>query len=229
MRRVVLPHHHPVAQVGRHVDLSGPVQRRPAHQQAVRVLAEPRLRCCPSPRGPPCTVRPPPAPRGARQASGGLGVPPSSPAVTATRPTNWAAPDKVPRRVSPLNFPRVLRCVTSCPPRGVMPRGASVPRSRTTPIATATAPTSRGPSPLCSIHLSAAWSVRTVKRVVAVGSPTVGRGVAPQLCTAHPREPSQNISIRDSKGMICPDLGEIGFGPGQGFAPVVFPIPLLLV
>ena len=60
------------------------------------------------------------------------------------------------------------------------------------------------------------------------GSP-VGRGVAPQLWTAHPRGPSQNIPIRASKGMICPDLGEIGFGRGRGFSQVVFPAPLLLV
>jgi len=64
---------------------------------------------------------------------------------------------------------------------------------------------------------------------VAVGGLTVGRGVAPQLWTAHPRGPSQNIPIRASKGMICPDLGEIGFGRGRGFSPVVFPTPLLLV
>jgi len=65
--------------------------------------------------------------------------------------------------------------------------------------------------------------------VVAVGGLTVGRGVAPQLWTAHPRGPSQNIPIKASKGMICPDLGEIGFGRGRGFSPVVFPTPLLLV
>jgi len=29
--------------------------------------------------------------------------------------------------------------------------------------------------------------------------------------------------------MICPDLGQIGFGRGRGFSPVVFPTPLLLV
>jgi len=64
---------------------------------------------------------------------------------------------------------------------------------------------------------------------VAVGGPTVGRGVAPQLWTAHTRGQSPNIPIRASKGMICPDLGEIGFGRGRGFSPVVFPVPLLLV
>jgi len=69
----------------------------------------------------------------------------------------------------------------------------------------------------------------TLCPIVAVGGLTVGRGVAPQLCTAHPREPSQNIPIRASKGMICPDLGEIGFGRGRGFSPVDFPTPLLLV
>jgi len=63
----------------------------------------------------------------------------------------------------------------------------------------------------------------------AVKCHTVGRGLAPQLCTAHPRGPSQNISIGASKGMICPDLGEIGFGRGRGFSPVAFPTPLLFV
>jgi len=47
---------------------------------------------------------------------------------------------------------------------------------------------------------------------VTVGGATVGRGAAPQLWTAHPRGPSQNIPIRASKGMACPDLGETGFG-----------------
>jgi len=64
---------------------------------------------------------------------------------------------------------------------------------------------------------------------VAVRGSAVGRGVAPQLWTAHPRGPSQNIPIRASKGFICPDLGEIGFGRGRGFSPVVFPTRLLLV
>jgi len=64
---------------------------------------------------------------------------------------------------------------------------------------------------------------------VAVGGAPVGRGVAPQLWTAHPRGPFQNIPIRASKGMTCPDLGEIGFGRGRGFYQVVFPAPLLLV
>jgi len=72
----------------------------------------------------------------------------------------------------------------------------------------------------------------TVKRrggCVAVRSPTVGRGLAPQLWTAHPLGLSHNIPIRASKGMACLDLGEIGFGLGWGFFPVVFPTPLLLL
>jgi len=71
--------------------------------------------------------------------------------------------------------------------------------------------------------------VGVAKLAVAVGGPTVGRGVAPQLWTAHPRGPSQNIPIRASKGMTCPDLGEVGFGRGRAFSPVVFPAPLLLI
>jgi len=64
---------------------------------------------------------------------------------------------------------------------------------------------------------------------VAVGDPTVGRSVAPQLWKVHPRGPSQNIPIRASNGMTCPYLGEIGVGWGRGFSPVVFPAPLILV
>jgi len=64
---------------------------------------------------------------------------------------------------------------------------------------------------------------------VAVGGPTVGRGVAPQLWTAHPRGPPQNIPIRASNGMTCPHLRDIGIGPGRGLSPVIFPTPLLLV
>ena len=55
------------------------------------------------------------------------------------------------------------------------------------------------------------------------------KGRGPSAWTAHPRGPSQNIPIRASKGMTCPDLGEIGFGRGRGFSQVVFPAPLLLV
>jgi len=64
---------------------------------------------------------------------------------------------------------------------------------------------------------------------VAVGGPTAGRGAAPQLWTAHPRGRPQNIPIRASKGMTCPNLREIGSGRGRGFSLVVFPTPLLLV
>ena len=55
-----------------------------------------------------------------------------------------------------------------------------------------------------------------------------GRGPSAVYSTP-PRGPSQNIPIRASKGMTCPDLGEIGFGRGRGFSQVVFPTPLLLV
>ena len=65
--------------------------------------------------------------------------------------------------------------------------------------------------------------------IVAVGGPTVGRGVVPLLWTAHPRAPSQNIRIQASTGMTCPDLWEIGFGRGRNFSPVDSPAPLLLV
>ena len=76
---------------------------------------------------------------------------------------------------------------------------------------------------------SAQLGARHPATVVAVGGSPVGRGVAPQLWTARPRGPSQNIPIRASKGMNCPDLGEIGFRRGRGFSQVVFPAPLLLV
>jgi len=72
-------------------------------------------------------------------------------------------------------------------------------------------------------------SITATADCLAVGGPPIGRGAAPQLWTAHPRRPSQNIPIWANKGMTCPDLGEIGFGRGRGFSPVVFPTPLLLV
>ena len=40
MRRVVIPHHHPVAHVGRHVDLCGPIQRCHAYQETVWILVK---------------------------------------------------------------------------------------------------------------------------------------------------------------------------------------------
>jgi len=63
---------------------------------------------------------------------------------------------------------------------------------------------------------------------VAVGGPTAGRGAAPQLWTAPSGRP-QDIPIRASKVMTCPNLREIGSGRGRGFSLVVFPNPLLLV
>jgi len=65
--------------------------------------------------------------------------------------------------------------------------------------------------------------------LVAVGGSAAGRGVAPQLRAAHPRGPPQNIPIRASKGMTCPNLRDIGSGQGRGFSPVMVPTPLLLV
>ena len=62
-----------------------------------------------------------------------------------------------------------------------------------------------------------------------LGGSAAGKGAAPQLWTAHPRGHPQNIPIRASKGMTCPNLREIGSGRGRGFSLVVFPTPLLLV
>jgi len=45
----------------------------------------------------------------------------------------------------------------------------------------------------------------------------------------HTPGPPQNIPIRASAGMTCPDLREIGSGGGRRFSPAVFPTPLLLV
>ena len=61
------------------------------------------------------------------------------------------------------------------------------------------------------------------------GGSAAGTGAARQLGTAHPRGRPQSIPIRASKGMTCPNLGEIGSGRGRGFSLVVFPNPLLLV
>jgi len=60
---------------------------------------------------------------------------------------------------------------------------------------------------------------------VAVGGSAVGRGVAPQLWTAHPRGSPQKIPIWASTGVTCPDLGEIGFSRGAGLFPRGFPNP----
>ena len=43
MRRVVFPHHHPVAHVGRHVDLCGSIQLCHAYQETVWILVNPRF------------------------------------------------------------------------------------------------------------------------------------------------------------------------------------------
>ena len=61
------------------------------------------------------------------------------------------------------------------------------------------------------------------------GGSAAAWGAAPQLWTTHPREHPQNIPIRASKGMTCPNLREIGSGRGRGVSFVVFPAPLLLV
>ena len=43
MRRVVFPHHYPVAHVGRHVDVCRPIERCHAHQETVWILVKPRF------------------------------------------------------------------------------------------------------------------------------------------------------------------------------------------
>ena len=59
------------------------------------------------------------------------------------------------------------------------------------------------------------------------GSPS-RKGLGPSAVdSTPPGAVPKNIPIRASKGMTCPDLGEIGFGRGRGFSPVVFPAPYL--
>jgi len=65
---------------------------------------------------------------------------------------------------------------------------------------------------LCSGRGSHGWKGRGLS---AVGSTPPGR--------------PQNVPIRASKGMTCPNLREIGSGRGRGSSLVVFPTPLLLV
>ena len=86
-----------------------------------------------------------------------------------------------------------------------------------------------GPSSSGSSRDGQRHHVRRQGGCVAAGGPALGRGVAHQLWTAHPRGPPQNIPIRASTGMSCPNLREIGSRRGRGVSPVVFPTPLLLV
>jgi len=55
------------------------------------------------------------------------------------------------------------------------------------------------------------------------------KGRGPSAGDSTPSGRFQNIPIRASKGMTCPNLREIGSGRGRGFSLVVFPTPLLLV
>jgi len=55
------------------------------------------------------------------------------------------------------------------------------------------------------------------------------KGRGPSAVDSTPSGRPQNIPIRASKGMTCPNLREIGSGRGRGFSLVVFPTPLLLV
>ena len=78
----------------------------------------------------------------------------------------------------------------------------------------------RGPgrTPLLVVVAGRAKTPRHATRGLCSGRGVLqlARSAAPQLWTAHPRGPSQNIPIRACKGMTCPDLGEIGFGRGAG-------------
>ena len=64
---------------------------------------------------------------------------------------------------------------------------------------------------------------------VAVGGFRGWKGRGPSAVDSTPPGRPQNIPIRASKGMTCPNLTEIGSGRGRGFSLVVFPTPLLLV
>jgi len=55
------------------------------------------------------------------------------------------------------------------------------------------------------------------------------KGRGPSAVDGTPSGRPQNIPIRASKGMTCPNLREIGSGRERGFSLVVFPTPLLLV
>jgi len=55
------------------------------------------------------------------------------------------------------------------------------------------------------------------------------KGRGPSAVDSIPSGRPQNIPIRASKGMTCPNLREIGSVRGRGFSLVVFPTPLLLV
>jgi len=64
---------------------------------------------------------------------------------------------------------------------------------------------------------------------VAVGGFRGWKGRGPSAVDSTPPGRPQNIPIRASKGMTCPNLREIGSGRARGFSHVVFPTFLLLV
>jgi len=67
-------------------------------------------------------------------------------------------------------------------------------------------------------------------RAVCSGRGSHGwKGRGPSAVDSAPSRRPQNIPIRASEGMTCPNLREIGSGRGRGFSLVVFPTPLLLV
>jgi len=72
------------------------------------------------------------------------------------------------------------------------------------------------------------WST-SHRTSVAVGGFRGWKGRGPSAVDSTPSGRPQNIPIRASKGMTCPNLREIGSGRGRGFSLVVFPTPLLLV
>jgi len=73
------------------------------------------------------------------------------------------------------------------------------------------------------------FNTRDSCRVVAVGRFQGWKGRNPSAVDSTPPEAPQNIPIRASKGMTCPNHREIGSGRWWGFSLVVFPTPLLHV
>jgi len=90
----------------------------------------------------------------------------------------------------------------------------------------------RGPgrNPLLVVVAGRAGTPRHATRGLCSGRRSHGwKGRGPSAVDSTPSGRPQNIPIRASKGMTCPNLREIGSGRGRGFSLLVFPTPVLLV
>ena len=90
----------------------------------------------------------------------------------------------------------------------------------------------RGPgrNPLLVVVAGRAGTPRHPTRGLRSGRGSHGwKGRGPSAVDSTPSGRPQNIPIRASKKMTCPNLRELGAGQGRGVSLVVFRTPLLLV